>query len=166
MMKTLLEEASCDFYGDPKLRLCQDIFLRFGLFSKKSQESTSQHQYRHNSYSKLLKITYPADPYWISTNPECSQGLIKVTFSTRRSHRTCLKVSEMDSAWKNTPRVLLRPLRSTFVPRLASIFIFYTKIIENRKFHSDQKKSLLYFVNLLIWLWYTVPLLHCPMFWI
>ena len=148
MMKTLLEEASCDFDGDPKLRLCQDIFVRFGLCGKKSQESISQHQYIHNSYRKLLKITYPADPYWISTNLECSPGPIKVTFSTGRTHRTRLKVSEMDSAWKIPPRVLLRPLRSTFMPRLASIFIFYTKIIENRKFHSDQKKSLLYFLDI------------------
>ena len=50
----------------------------------------------------------------------------------------------MDSAAGNTPRVVQRTLRSTFMSRLALIIIFYTKISDNWKFCSDQKKSLLY----------------------
>ena len=51
---------------------------------------------------------------------------------------------EMDSAGKITSRVVLRSPQSTFMSRLVSINTFYTKITENRKFRSFQKKSLLY----------------------
>ena len=90
MVKTLLEEASCDFYGDPKLRLCQDIFVRFDLCI-------------HNSYSKLLKITYPADSILNFYESRMLTGAQQSDFFDRKESPHVPKRIRNGFSVKNTP---------------------------------------------------------------